>query len=152
MVLRQADLAGEALANQRGDVVGAPLVGRQDLEADAIDTHEGAALGQLANRRHIGLLVLVTDEDPTEIGAAVGEEVLLHVAVLGVLGVRDDREPDLALREPAAPVRQRSSAGVTSTPVAALIAPAWIPPVPAMPSASSRTYSSAISSGSWARQ
>ena len=39
----------------------------------------------------------------------------------------------------AAPVRHRDSAGVTSMPVAALIAPARIPPVPAMPSTSSRT-------------
>ena len=63
-------------------MVGATFVGREDLESDAIDTDEGAALGELADRRYVGLLVLVTDEDTTEIGAAVGEEVLLHVAVL----------------------------------------------------------------------
>ena len=92
-------MVGEAFADQGGHVVGATFVGREDLEADAIDTDEGAALGELADRRHVGLLVLVTDEDTTEIGAAVGEEVLLHVAVLGVLGVGDDRAPDLALGE-----------------------------------------------------
>ena len=47
----------------------ATLVGREDLEADAIDADEGAPLGELANRRHVGLLVLVTDEHATEIGA-----------------------------------------------------------------------------------
>ena len=82
VVLRQADLVGEALADQGGHVVGATLVGREDLEPDAVDTDERAALGELADRRDVRLLVLVTDEDTTEVGAAVGEEVLLHVAVL----------------------------------------------------------------------
>ena len=114
VVLREADLARVALADQGGDVVGAALVGGEDLEADAVDADERAALGELADRRDVGLLVLVADEHTTEVGAAVGEEVLLHVAVPRVLGVRDDR----AARPRAARARRRSrhrdSARVTS--------------------------------------
>ena len=80
-------------------MVGAALVGREDLEPDAVDADERAALGELADRRDVGLLVLVTDEHTPEVGAAVGEEILLHVAVHRVLGVRDDGATDLALRD-----------------------------------------------------
>ena len=66
---------------ERGDVVGPALVGRDDLEADAVDADERAPLGELADGRDIGLLVLMADQHATEVGAAVGEQVLLHVAV-----------------------------------------------------------------------
>ncbi len=102
MILRQAHLRREALAHQRSDVVGAPLVGGDDLEPDAVDADERAAFGELADRRDVGLLVLVTDEHPPEVGAAVGEEILLHVAVPRVLGVRDDGAAHLVLRERSA--------------------------------------------------
>ena len=72
---------GQAVVHERRHVVGAAVVGREQLEADPVDADERAALGELADRCDVVLLVLVPDQHPAEVGARAVEDVLLHVAV-----------------------------------------------------------------------
>ena len=101
MVLREAHLRlVYPSRTSAADVVGAALVGRDDLEPDAVDADERAAFGELADGRDVGLLVLMADEHTPEVGAAVGEESCCTSPWHGVLGVRDDRAADLTLGQP----------------------------------------------------
>src|SRR5436305_2714424 len=95
VVLAEADLVGVARSDERHHLVGPLVVGSEQFVAAAVVADERAPLGNAAYVVHVGRLALVADEGAGQVGAVLGEDLLLHVAARRVLAVADDGQPGL---------------------------------------------------------
>ena len=95
MVLAEAHLVGVTRLHQCDDEVGLPVVGHEHLDADAVEAHERAPLGDGDVAGRVGRLTLMADQAAAEVDAVLRQDVLLHVAANGVLTVADDGQARL---------------------------------------------------------